>query len=181
MEGQGAETAAAEAAAVTDQAELYLRYGRNAACCLIGRMICSAYKEGRKHHPSLLQSVAWPPDSAPHKDALRTAPPAVLPENGVRIAVLDIKALCIFLLVRRQLLIGWQQSLHRKPTVQGLRLVNRAVNKRDILYIDAAVQRIGNLHNGAFPHAVGYADPPANPAEWNASSFPTSNRNGPDA
>ena len=153
MEGKGAKTAAAEAAAVTDQAELNLRYGRNAACRLIGRVIVPHIRKGVNiiH----LFFTQWPGRRILHHIkmlSVRLNQPSS--REGVRITVLGIKALCIFLLVRRQLPIGWQHHFIVNRC-QGLRPVNRAVNKRDIPDIDAAVQRIGYLHNGALPHAVG--------------------------
>ena len=153
MEGQRAEAAAAEAAAVADQAELHLPDGRDAARLLVGRMVAAHIGE-RVDVVHLHLAQGFCRRILDHVQVILVLFCQPLSREWVRIAVLDIKALRILPLVRRQRVIV-RQVQRVVDVLQAAGFVDGAVHEGDVLHVHAAVQRFRDLHHGALAHAVG--------------------------
>ena len=74
--------------------------------------------------------------------------------KGVCVAVLDIEALGVLPLIPQKFPVI-REKLVVVNRFQAFGPIHCAVNKGYVLYIQAAVQGICDLHNGALPHAVG--------------------------
>ena len=153
MEGQGAEAAAAKASPVADQRKFDLPDRRNTALTLIRGMVGAHIGKGvyivhLLHGQRLLRRILHhihPAGIALHQH---------ISIDGVRIVMLNEKAVRIFFLIRLHLLI------RRKPhaavyLIRLLRLINGSRHKGDILYSNAGSERIRDFHNGLFSHPIG--------------------------
>ena len=98
MEGQGAETACTETSPVADQAELDFPDGGHASKLLIGGMVVPHVRKSiYLIHFLLAQRLGR--RILHHKQLIPIRLHQTFPGKRVRIAVLDIEALCILLLV----------------------------------------------------------------------------------
>ena len=151
MERQRAERAAAEAAAVRDEAELHLGDGGHAARLAVGRVIGVLIRQsvdvvhllrGKRRLRRVLhhELAAVRLDEAP---------------GGKRIgvAVLNGEALGVAAAVGAQLVIGRQRDgVHHAGAVA--RAVGRAVHEGDIVDVQPAVHGVRDLDDSALAHAV---------------------------
>ncbi len=152
MERQRAEAAAAEAAAVADQAEFHLRERRNPARRVVGRMPTPHI--GKRvdiiHLLNRERFCRWVLDN------IKVVPVLLhktFSREGIRIFILDIEAFRITSLICFDLIIG-RQGNRIVYGIQTVRLIDSSVDKCDILHIKTGVQRVRDLHDGLLAHSV---------------------------
>ena len=152
MEGERAERALAEAAAVAGQAELHLADGGHAASRLVHRVVRARVRQsvhgvhlalrkrrgGRVLHDELVVGIRL-------HEALASEGIAVLVLHGEAARVLQLVILHG----------GKRRQRHRVVHVLERRgAVHRAVDEREVLDGQPRVQRVGDLDDGMLPHAV---------------------------
>ena len=152
MEGQGAEAASAEASPVADQGKFDLTDRRDSALAFVGWMIGAHIGKGVYivhflHGQRLLRRILH------HIHAAWIALHQHVSIDGIRVVVLNEKAVRISFLIRLHLFIG-RQPHAAVYLVRLLRLINGSRHKGDILHIKTGSERIRDLHNGLFSHPI---------------------------
>ena len=152
MEGQSAEAAAAKAAAAALQAEFHFLDGINTPILFVHGVILPLIRQIIYiiHFllcQGFLRRILY------HKGSLVIGLHQRFAGEGVCVAVLGIKALCVFLFVRYQSRILRQQGIVIHIIQRG-GFVGRSPDESDVFYVKAAVQGIGQLHDASFSHAI---------------------------
>ena len=153
VEGKGAEVAAPKASPVADQAELHFRDGWHASQFLIGRMVRPPIRipvnlihlrlvkrHGRRilYHVQMLIIRLYQPLSG----------------KWIRILVLGIKTARVRKFFSLHLFIFWK-GYSVVDALQAFGPIYGSWNEGNILDIDSALQRLGNLNDRTFPHPIG--------------------------
>ncbi len=153
MESECAEGAFAEATATGSEGELHLGKGRHAAGLVVGRVPRAGVGQpvdgvhlilGQRGSGRILHHV--------HAVGIGLHQPPSL--HRIARAVLDGKALREGALAGRCLL-PTRQHLVVHHMIQRASAVHRAVDEGEVLHRKTGGERIGDLHDGALPHAVG--------------------------
>ena len=154
MEGKCTEAAAAKAATVADQAELYLRDCRYAAVLLIRRMVGTHIRQSVDivHFSFRKRKCRWILYYIQMSIIWLYQP---FPGKWIGIAVLCIKASCILQLILLHIFVS-RKNLRVIDTVQTLRLINRSRDKCDITDRNTAVQSFCDLNDRMFSHSIRY-------------------------
>ena len=153
VEGKGAEVAAPKASPVADQAELHFRDSWHASQFLIGRMVRPPIRISvdlihlgliKRHGRRILYHVQML--------IIRLDQP--LSGKWIRILVLGIKTTRIRKFLFFHFFIPGQ-GYGVVDALQTLGPVYGSWNERNVLDVDSALQRLGNLNDRPFPHPIG--------------------------
>ena len=152
MERQRAKRAFAEASAIAGQAELHLANSRDAAGFLVHGMVRARIRQAvHRVHLRGGQRLAW--RVLHHELMVGIWLHQAFSRERVAVAILHVEAAGILEVVLLHAVKRGQQ-LVVVHVLKRFRAIYRAVDERDVGHVKPSRQRIGDLHDGMFAHAI---------------------------